>query len=314
MIPGIETLACGPLAVPMDVMAHVVQVESSRNPFAIGVVDGRLLRQPRSLAEAVATVRMLEDRGYNYSIGLAQVNRVNFERFGLETPEAGFDACNNLAVGAKILAECLQRHDGRWGDAFSCYYSGNPHTGYEHGYVQKVFATMSADGPGVATDVAVGEAIPLAASEAAPAVQSPWDAVYAARTSAMATRHAEVADRAEPLGSDLSTETGFVQSGVVPAESFAETSEPDAQKGARQPSAVPSSPEARFMDEMRQRAEELVDPVRSATMLPQVDVNSVAAENSVVLGGASETEAALMPPSITQQESNSRREDDARVF
>ena len=124
MIPGIESLACGPLAVPEDVMAHVVHVESSRNPFAIGVVGGRLLRQPRNLGEAVATVRMLEARGYNYSIGLAQVNRVNFARFGLDTPEAGFDVCNNLAAGAKILAECLQRHDGRWGDAFSCYYSG----------------------------------------------------------------------------------------------------------------------------------------------------------------------------------------------
>lgn len=89
MIPGIESLACGPLAVPDDVMAHVVHVESSRNPFAIGVVGGRLLRQPRNLGEAVATVRMLEARGYNYSVGLAQVNRVNFERFGLEAPGPG---------------------------------------------------------------------------------------------------------------------------------------------------------------------------------------------------------------------------------
>ena len=55
MIPGIESLACGPLAVPEDVMAHVVHVESSRNPFAIGVVGGRLLRQPRNLAEAVGS-------------------------------------------------------------------------------------------------------------------------------------------------------------------------------------------------------------------------------------------------------------------
>jgi type IV secretion system protein VirB1 len=143
VIPGIEALACGELAVPADVMAHVVHVESSQNPYAIGVVGGRLQRQPRSLAEAVATVEMLERGGHNYSVGLAQVNRSNFPRFGIEVPEQAFDACINLRTGARILAECLQRHDGRWGDAFSCYYSGNAETGYRHGYVRRVFESMA---------------------------------------------------------------------------------------------------------------------------------------------------------------------------
>ena len=45
MLPGLEALACPELAVSMDVMAHVVNVESSRNPYAIGVVGGRQLGQ-----------------------------------------------------------------------------------------------------------------------------------------------------------------------------------------------------------------------------------------------------------------------------
>ena len=60
---GIELMTCPDLAVPREVMQHVVQVESSFNPYAIGVVGGRLARQPRNLPEAVATARMLEQRG-----------------------------------------------------------------------------------------------------------------------------------------------------------------------------------------------------------------------------------------------------------
>ena len=39
---------CGNLHVPPAVMQHVVHVESSFNPYAIGVVKGRLTRQPRN--------------------------------------------------------------------------------------------------------------------------------------------------------------------------------------------------------------------------------------------------------------------------
>lgn len=137
-----ELMSCPSLAVPNDVMQHVVRVESSYNPYAIGVVGGRLARQPRNLAEALATVRMLEGRGYNFSIGLAQVNRYNLVRYGLDTYERAFETCPNLQAGSRILAECYGRSGGDWGKSFSCYYSGNFTTGFRHGYVQKVFASM----------------------------------------------------------------------------------------------------------------------------------------------------------------------------
>lgn len=54
-------LACGDLAVPMSIMQHVVNVESSGSPYAIGVVNRHLARQPRNLAEALATAKMLEE-------------------------------------------------------------------------------------------------------------------------------------------------------------------------------------------------------------------------------------------------------------
>jgi type IV secretion system protein VirB1 len=142
LLPGLELLNCQNMAVSMDVMQHVVHVESSYNPYAIGVVGGHLVRQPKNLPEALATVRMLEERGYNFSLGLAQVNRFNLSKYGLDSYEKAFQECPNLQAGSKILAECYGRLGGDWGKSFSCYYSGNSVTGFRHGYVQKVFASM----------------------------------------------------------------------------------------------------------------------------------------------------------------------------
>lgn len=145
MLPDMDVMNCQHLAVPIAVMQHVVDVESSGNPYAIGVVGGRLVRQPVNLPEALATARMLERRGYNFSLGLAQVNRHNLPRYGL-TYEKAFQVCPNLQAGARILADCQARSGNDWGKAFSCYYSGNFVTGFRDGYVQKVFASMRAAG------------------------------------------------------------------------------------------------------------------------------------------------------------------------
>jgi type IV secretion system protein VirB1 len=142
LLPGIELMGCQGLAVPSEVMHHVVRVESSYNPYAIGVVGGRLVRQPKNLPEALATVRMLEERGFNFSIGLAQVNRYNLDKYGLDSYEKAFEPCANLMAGSKILAECYQRASGDWGKSFSCYYSGNFSTGFRQGYVQKIYASV----------------------------------------------------------------------------------------------------------------------------------------------------------------------------
>ena len=152
MIFGMELMNCPDLAVPLDVMHHVVRVESSRNQFAIGVVGGHLVRQPQNLPEALSTVRMLEGRGYNFSIGLAQVNRYNLGKYGLDSYEKAFQVCPNLQAGSRILADCYSRSGGDWGKSFSCYYSGNFVTGYRHGYVQKIYASMHGTTPAAAVD------------------------------------------------------------------------------------------------------------------------------------------------------------------
>ena len=170
---------CPNLAVPMSVMQHVVRVESSQNPYAIGVVGGRLARQPRNLSEAVATARQLEQQGFNFSLGIAQVNRYNLAKYGLSSYQQAFEICPNLQAGSRILNECYNRARD-WGKAFSCYYSGNFVTGYKHGYVQKVFASMRQGGQVVAP-VGGGIAVYGDANRRVRVVQS-----YPAYSSAMA--------------------------------------------------------------------------------------------------------------------------------
>lgn len=157
MLPGLEMMACTDLAVPNEIMRHVVNVESSFNPYAIGVVGGRLARQPKNLAEAVSTTRMLEREGYNFSLGIAQVNRYNLNRHGLDSYEKAFNVCPNLQAGSRILAECYSRSGNDWGKAFSCYYSGNFTTGFRHGYVDKVMTSWR----GASTQTVASNAIPV---------------------------------------------------------------------------------------------------------------------------------------------------------
>jgi type IV secretion system protein VirB1 len=156
-----EAIACPNLAVPAQVMRHVVHVESGANPFAIGVVGGQLVRQPKTLEEAVATAQMLKSKGYNYSLGAAQVNQVNFRKYGFDTHEKAFDFCANLAAGASILADCYARAGGDWGKAFSCYYSGNFVTGFRSGYVQKIYDSIGRGVAVVQAPAALPAAIPL---------------------------------------------------------------------------------------------------------------------------------------------------------
>ncbi len=166
---------CAP-AVHPNTMAAVVRVESGYNPYAIGVVGGRLERQPTNKAEAVATAKALESMGYNFSLGIGQVNRYNLPKYGLDY-SAAFEPCENLRVGSLILKDCFDRAKARFADdqtalqaSFSCYYSGNFSTGFRQdfagqpSYVQKVLnsaATVSGS-PAIA-------AIPVVRTAKAPA-------------------------------------------------------------------------------------------------------------------------------------------------
>ena len=267
-------MGCQGLAVPMQVMQHVVRVESSFNPYAIGVVGGRLVRQPNNLPEALATVRMLERRGYNFSIGLAQVNRYNLDRYGLDSYEAAFAPCANLQAGSKILAECYHRAERDWGKSFSCYYSGNFSTGFRQGYVQKIYASLresqEADPGAPAIDV-----IGRSTRRSVPVSRYPLyrsgsgSAPVAANAPAAAPRWMA---RAVP----------------VPARDALPT--PAAPVAAAQPAGAPTvadSPEARFLDAL-QAAQPTAIPQAQIPASPQsVPVSPDAVGRAVPTGALS---------------------------
>ena len=142
---------CAPEVHPVT-LAALVHTESKYNPYAIGVVGGRLSRQPKTLPEALEAVSQLQRAGYNFSMGLSQVNRYNLARFG-ESYQTIFEPCRNLRVGSAILKECYQRAQRRTPQeqqalraALSCYYSGNFQRGFKDGYVQKVVASSLSQG------------------------------------------------------------------------------------------------------------------------------------------------------------------------
>ncbi|MDM0090478.1 lytic transglycosylase domain-containing protein [Variovorax sp. J2P1-31] len=226
MFPGIDALACPNLAVPAQVMRHVVRIESNANPFAIGVVGARLVRQPRTLEEAVATAQMLESGGYNYSLGAAQVNRVNLRKYGLDNHRKAFDFCTNLAAGASILAHCYASADGDWGKAFSCYYSGNFVTGFRSGYVQKVFDSISRDQTVAEGRLATGPVPPRAAASVsttptAPAPKPP----EVEQPTAAAPR---ISMRAVPLGASAPPPPAAVAPGLSSAPTSPPSTPPSA--------------------------------------------------------------------------------------
>ena len=140
-------LRCAP-QVDAGTAQALVTVESGFNPHAIGVVGGALIRQPRTQAEAISTAKSLQAEGWNFSVGLAQINVRNLEPLGL-TIESAFDPCASLSAMQTVLADCYRRAPAQDANtvarsqaalrqALSCYYSGNFITGFEHGYVHRV--------------------------------------------------------------------------------------------------------------------------------------------------------------------------------
>ena len=133
---------CAPLVHPGTAQA-LVATESTFNPHAIGVVAGSLERQPRNVEEALATAQALRAKGRNFSVGLAQINVRNLDRFGMSVAD-GFDACKNLQAMQVVLSECFERAGSKEESqaslrrSLSCYYSGNFTTGFRHGYVSRV--------------------------------------------------------------------------------------------------------------------------------------------------------------------------------
>lgn len=142
---------CAPRVAPSTLRA-IAHVESSFNPYAIGVVGNHLVRQPKNLPEAMSTAHALQASKVRFSAGLIQIYVGNWQAYNL-TSETVFDPCANMRAAAGILGSCYARSSRGEPDqqqalhqALSCYYSNNFVTGFRHGYVQKVVSAAQSFG------------------------------------------------------------------------------------------------------------------------------------------------------------------------
>ena len=165
---------CAPQVSPV-LMRALVRTESAWQPFAIGMDKAQAaIKQPVSMSEAVATAKSLAATGRKFSVGLAQIHVSNVVLYGM-TWEQAFDACQNLAVGQKILWNFYHRASASgytgvaaiWA-ALRGYNSGGVDRAVSDEYANRVFAYMSS----APAQVQLGTGVPLAkrAAEAAPPI------------------------------------------------------------------------------------------------------------------------------------------------
>ncbi len=140
---------CAPEVSPV-LMRALVRAESAWQPFAIGMDKAQgVVRQPVSLREAVAIAKGLIAAGRKFSVGLAQIHVSNVTLYGMSWEQA-FDACQNLAVGQKILWNFYHRASASgyagvaaiWA-ALRGYNSGSVDRSVSDDYAHRIFAYMS---------------------------------------------------------------------------------------------------------------------------------------------------------------------------
>lgn len=135
----ITLLATCSIDVSSNLLQPLIQLESGYNPYSIGVV-GSSVHQPHSLPDFIQTVSNLDNNNKNYSIGLAQINIKNLNRFDIPVIDA-VEPCNNIKLSSVILQSCYKQYNYDVGKTLSCYYSGNDKTGFkvdfDNSYVER---------------------------------------------------------------------------------------------------------------------------------------------------------------------------------
>lgn len=143
---------CAPEIHPLT-MGYIVGHESGNSNYAVNVnlAKGQAappFKAPATLEEAKAYVSWLETHGYNFDVGLGQINSKNFAYLNVTASQL-FDGCENLRAAQTVLKTCYlsatkvyQPGQQALRHALSCYNTGSLTAGLTNGYVAKVAAQM----------------------------------------------------------------------------------------------------------------------------------------------------------------------------
>lgn len=102
--------------IPYQILVAIAKVESGFRPFVINInQNGKSVKviNPKSLQEAVVYLQYLHQNGFNYDVGVGQINVSNIKRLGLN-PVDLLNPCNNIKVSAYILKENINKYGLSW--------------------------------------------------------------------------------------------------------------------------------------------------------------------------------------------------------
>jgi soluble lytic murein transglycosylase-like protein len=123
--------------IPAELLVSIAEVESGMRPYALNRGGSAIL--PRSREEAERSVEIFSRQSVTFDIGIMQVNRWWFEKYG-ESYSKGLDPCFNIDFGARILAMAIKDHGFTW-QAVGRYHSP---TGWrQSAYAQKIFNRLA---------------------------------------------------------------------------------------------------------------------------------------------------------------------------
>ncbi|ACO03675.1 MAG TPA: lytic transglycosylase [Persephonella sp.] len=110
--------------VNIHLLKAIAEVESGMQPYAVNVnLKGKnrsFFIKNRKVASEFITY--LEKKGYNFDVGISQINIKNIRRFGLSPVEL-LDPCKNIDLSARIMRELIDRHGMTWDAVWR--YNGN---------------------------------------------------------------------------------------------------------------------------------------------------------------------------------------------
>lgn len=122
--------------IPVELLVAVAQAESGLKPYAMNRAGTAIL--PASRTEAEAILRRIGQERPTFDVGIMQVNRWWFEKYG-QPYEKGLDVCFNVDFGARILAMAIKDHGFTW-KAVGAYHS--PTDWRRTAYARRIFTRL----------------------------------------------------------------------------------------------------------------------------------------------------------------------------
>ncbi len=119
----------------IHLLKAIAKVESGMHPYAVNInLKGRNKSfYIKNKKVASAFISYLEKKGYDFDVGISQINIRNIRRFGLSPVEL-LDPCKNIEISARILRELTRKYGVTWNAVWR--YNGSKN------YSKKIFKAL----------------------------------------------------------------------------------------------------------------------------------------------------------------------------